>query len=478
MSHALLIDFGSTYTKLRAVDLEMARLIGSGQGPSTVGTDITVGMRATLDDLEARLGGLPEFTHRLASSSAAGGLRMVTVGLVPDLTAKAARLAALGAGAKLVGTYAFELTAGDAAAIAAEAPDMVLLTGGTDGGNREVIEANAQALAASGLRCPVVVAGNRNAADAVEAALAKAGLRVLVTDNVMPKHLELNIEPARAAIRQLFIEHIVHAKGIDAAHDFFDEVLMPTPAAVLEAARLLADGADGRAGLGPLMVVDVGGATTDVHTISDGAPSVSGVVYHGLPEPHAKRTVEGDMGMRHTARGVIGEIEPAAFAAAAGLSEDRVEEILGRTELAADWLPESDDERRFDAALARAAVAIAVTRHAGTHETVYAATGPVIMQRGKDLSEVTAIIGTGGALVHGGSAADVLAGALATPETPLSLKPKAAELHLDADYLLFACGLLAGVAPVAAFDLAMRCLKPLTDEEGSAHDAGSDQRTG
>ena len=73
---ALLIDFGSTYTKLRAIDLERRRILGSGQGPSTVTSDIMVGMRAALADLEKRLGKLPRFKYRLASSSAAGGLRI------------------------------------------------------------------------------------------------------------------------------------------------------------------------------------------------------------------------------------------------------------------------------------------------------------------------------------------------------------------------------------------------------------------
>jgi uncharacterized protein (TIGR01319 family) len=100
---ALLIDFGSTYTKLRAIDLDSGTILGAGQGPSTVTSDVNVGLDAALSDLEQRLGTLPDFTHRLASSSAAGGLAMVTVGLVKELTAEAARLAALGAGAKLIG---------------------------------------------------------------------------------------------------------------------------------------------------------------------------------------------------------------------------------------------------------------------------------------------------------------------------------------------------------------------------------------
>src|SRR5258705_4713314 len=105
-SAALLIDFGSTYTKLRAIDLERRRVLGSGQGPSTVASDIMVGMKTALADLEQRLGGLPRFKYRLASSSAAGGVRMVTVGLVRELTAEAARRAAPRAGARLAGPVA------------------------------------------------------------------------------------------------------------------------------------------------------------------------------------------------------------------------------------------------------------------------------------------------------------------------------------------------------------------------------------
>jgi uncharacterized protein (TIGR01319 family) len=177
MSAALLIDFGSTYTKLRAVDLDRARLIGTGQGPSTVATDVTVGLKAALQDLEQRIGELPAFRHRLASSSAAGGLRMVTVGLVRELTAEAARQAALGAGARLIGTFAYEITSADTKKLTELAPDIILFAGGTDGGNRDVIVANARTLAGSSLQCPIIVAGNRVAADDVQAILDGAGKR-------------------------------------------------------------------------------------------------------------------------------------------------------------------------------------------------------------------------------------------------------------------------------------------------------------
>ena len=174
MSAALLIDFGSTYTKLRAIDLDEARVLASAQGPSTVTTDVTVGLDAALADLESKLGGLPAFKHRLASSSAAGGLRMVTIGLVRELTAEAARQAALGAGAKVVGTFAYRLTPADDQRIAELAPDIVLLAGGTDGGNSEVIRHNATRIALSALACPIVVAGNRDVAQDLVALLAQA----------------------------------------------------------------------------------------------------------------------------------------------------------------------------------------------------------------------------------------------------------------------------------------------------------------
>lgn len=456
MSAALLIDFGSTYTKLRAVDLEARRLIGSGQGPSTVTTDINAGLRAALEDLERRAGKLPRFRYRLASSSAAGGLRMVTIGLVRELTAEAARQAALGAGAKLVGTFAYRLTSSDLEIIEKLIPDIVLLAGGTDGGNREVVLHNAAALGASDLDCPIVYAANRGAAD--EARRLLSSKTAIFTGNVMPEFNVLDTDPARAAIRNVFIERIVHAKGIDRAAAEFDAVVMPTPAAVLEGARLVADGVAGSKGLGSVLVVDPGGATTDVHSVAGGEPA-PGVVPQGLPEPRVKRTVEGDLGMRHNAATVVDAAGLALIAADAGLHEDEVEDFLGN--LSAEHLPASAEERAFDQALARAAVGIAVQRHCGTLKTVYTPTGPVTVQHGKDLRRVDAVIGTGGVLAASADPRAILACALADAREPLALKPVAPRLLLDREYLLYACGLLQSVDAHAALELALAHLTDL-----------------
>lgn len=461
MSVALLIDFGSTYTKLRAVDLAALRVLGTGQGPSTVTTDITIGMKAALADLGRRLGSLPSFRYRLASSSAAGGLRMVTVGLVRELTAEAARRAALGAGAKLVGTFAYRLTDKDINKINELSPDIVLLAGGTDGGNSEVVAANAARLGQTTLACPMVYAGNRAAAEDVCAALA--GKTVIVTENVMPEFNVLNIEPARAVIRQLFIDRIVHAKGIDRAQAEFDAVLMPTPAAVMEGARLVADGVDGRGGLGPLLVVDPGGATTDVHSVADGAPAGNAVAV-GLPEPRVKRTVEGDLGMRHNAATIVEVVGMKSIADDAGLAPSRAAALLAEIARDVERLPQTPEETALDHALARTAVKHAVIRHCGTVETVHTVNGPVTVQHGKDLSRISAVIGTGGAIVASRDPRSILAMALADPAEPLSLRPVAPHLLLDRHYLLYACGLLSTVDPLAALELASAHLETLPEE--------------
>jgi uncharacterized protein (TIGR01319 family) len=465
---ALLIDFGSTYTKLRAVDLAAGAIVAAGQGPSTVTTDVTIGMRSALDDLADHMGGLPDFKHRLASSSAAGGLRMVTVGLVKELTAEAARRAALGAGARLVGGYAYRLSNADLAGIIALAPDVLLLSGGTDGGNSEVILHNARLLADTPLGCPVIAAGNRDAADDIGDLFEAAGKPVTVTGNVMPAFRELDIDPAREAIRQIFIDRIVHAKGIDRAAGMFDAVLMPTPAAVMAGAKLLSEGTATQPGLGPLVVIDVGGATTDVHSIAAGDPSDEAVIQYGLPEPHEKRTVEGDLGMRHNARTIVEAAGLERIAGDAGVAGAAVEGWLARIDDNMEILPDNDDCQAVDRAMARAAIAMAMKRHAGNIRVAHAATGPVSVQEGKDLTGVAVLIGTGGALAHAVDPAGILAVALADAGDKTSLRPRAPAMYIDRDYLLYAAGLLAEVEPDAAFALAMNGIGMMGDERRDA----------
>jgi uncharacterized protein (TIGR01319 family) len=168
----------------------------------------------------------------------------------------------------------------------------------------------------------------------------------------------------------------------------------------MEGARLLADGTEKRAGLGELLVVDIGGATTDVHSVAAGKPAREGVLQHGLPEPRVKRTVEGDLGMRHNAAAIVESLGRARIAERSGLPDATIDRLLAAFAADVERLPASPEELAFDESLAWAAVRMAVERHAGTSSIVQTVQGPVIVQTGKDLSALATVIGTGGPLFN------------------------------------------------------------------------------
>lgn len=267
MELVLLIDFGSTFTKLTVVDLLKEEIAATAKALTTVDTDIMTGFKNALAQVEQKLGRRLKFKHRFAASSAAGGLRMVSIGVVQELTVKAARTAALKAGAKVIETLSYKLKTRDLQRIESLKPDILLLVGGTDGGNEEILVYNAKMLSKLNIDVPIVFAGNFRVKDRVADILSRGGKTVYVTENVMPKLNILNAEPARKVIHDVFIEKIIEAKGLEKAAAFVDEPLVPTPSAVLDAAKLLADGTPEEKGLGPLLLVDVGGATTDVYSI-------------------------------------------------------------------------------------------------------------------------------------------------------------------------------------------------------------------
>ena len=213
-----------------------------------------------------------------------------------------------------------------------------------------------------------------------------------------------------------------------------------------------------------MLVVDIGGATTDVHSVADGAPAREGVVRYGLPEPRVKRTVEGDLGMRHNAATIVEAVGREAISRRSGLDASAIDRLLASFAADVERLPVSREETAFDEALAWAAVRIAVERHAGSAEIVQTVQGPVVVQTGKDLSALKTVIGTGGPLAHGATPSSVLEAACADPALPTSLRPAAPRLLVDGDYMLYAAGLLAEVEPRAAFALAAGSLRPVGTE--------------
>ena len=448
MKPVLLIDFGSTYTKVTAVDVEGEQILGTAQSFTTIETDINDGLNNALSILQEKTGKL-DFAETYACSSAAGGLRMITSGLVPELTGEAAKLASLGAGAKVIGIYAFQLTEDDIEDIKAQKPDIFLLVGGTDGGNTECILHNAKMLATLEPSFPIVIAGNRTAARQCQRILE--GHEIYTCPNVMPKFGVLHIEPTQKQIREIFLNRIIQAKGLSKATALLSDIMMPTPSAVLQAMNLLAQGCEDERGIGDLVAVDVGGATTDIYSIADGMPEQMNTVFKGLPEPYAKRTVEGDIGMRYSIQGIVDAAGLKRIAQLSGLAEDRVTELVTYLRQNTDKVPNGDAElEALDYALASMAIEEAVRRHAGTIEETYTMMGLTYVQEGKNLTKVKQIVVTGGSLIHTKRTAEIASHALYSPAQPASLRPKAASVWVDRSYILAAMGLLSSHYPQTA----------------------------
>ena len=462
MDIRLFIDFGSTFTKVVAIDIPNETIIGRVQVPSTVDTDVTIGLQKAIDNLKEETG-IRNLADReaLACSSAAGGLRMVCMGLVPSLTCEAAIRAALGAGAKVVGHYSYKIAPDESHELEQLLPDMLLLVGGTDGGDENNILHNARILANSKLTIPIVVAGNKVVRSEVVSILESAGKYVKSTENVMPEIDVLSVESCREIIRQIFMARITKAKGIDKAKRIIKNVLMPTPAAVLRAARLLAEGYEDEKGLGESMVVDIGGATSDVHSIAWGRPTGGGVIVKGLAEPFVKRTVEGDLGVRYNATRLLELVGKAKLMAnlPIPLPENRVVDLINSFHMSIGKLAETEEELSVETAMSRVAAEIAVERHVGRLEEMHLPTGTVLIQRGKDLTNLKIVVGSGGPIVFSPNPKFVLQGVLFDDGNPWVLRPKNSTFYIDERYIMYAAGILAEEAPRAALRIMKRYLK-------------------
>ncbi|MEV4482002.1 glutamate mutase L [Micromonospora coxensis] len=440
MNVAVCADVGSTYTKAAVVDLDGGRLVAAASAPTTVGTDVLHGLDAAVGAATAGLdvGDLPWYV----CSSAGGGLRLAVVGYEPLVTAQAGRRVGLSAGANVVHVAAGRLGGADLTALRAARPDVVLLVGGTDGGDVEVVTHNATRLAKARWRVPVVLAGNVDARDDLYALLTAAKVPVTAADNVLPRIGVLAPASARAAIREVFLRHVIGGKKLSRGGRFARLVRAATPDAALTGVEVLADTAGG-----DLVVLDVGGATTDVYSVltpdeRDSGPGreVAGTLWRA-------RTVEGDLGMRWSAPGVVRAAAEERLLAA-GEQDVLAAEAAVR---AADpgFLPGDDAGRAVDARIAALAATVALRRHARG-----AATGE---RAGRDLRDVRLVVGSGGVLRHAPptDAAGVLAAVLADYAGGWPV-PRAARAVVDTDYVLAAAGLLAAEHPQAARALLRR----------------------
>lgn len=458
----LTIDFGSTYTKLTAIDIEGERILATSKAITTIEDDIMIGFdnayKTLTDVIEKEISiDKIEFETKIACSSAAGGLKMVAIGLVPDLTAEAAKKAALGAGARVLKTYSYELNSKEIDEIKNMDIDIILLAGGTDGGNRDCILHNAKLLKESDVKIPVVVAGNKATFDLIEEMFKDSKMDYYIAENVMPQLNKLNVESAREKIREVFMSKIVEAKGMKNAENFINGILMPTPAAVLKAAEILSNGTDDEDGIGDLIIVDIGGATTDIHSIGDGEPTKVGVILKGLEEPFSKRTVEGDLGMRYSA---ISLLEASGTKKVRRYLND-IEKVVDIKSLCNNrfnnikMVPTTKEDIEFDEAMAKVATELSMTRHCGYLECVYTPMGTMYNQIGKDLLNTPYIIGTGGVIVHSNNPRAILDAGKFNKEEPIHLKPENPKYMIDKSYILSSMGLLSEINP----NLAVKIMK-------------------
>nr|WP_221377553.1 glutamate mutase L [Actinoplanes polyasparticus] len=402
MSTAVCVDVGSTYTKAALIDLSAGRLVRRAEVPTTTSGDVLTG----LDQAVAAVGPADEM---YVCSSAGGGLRLAVVGYESLVTAEAGHRVGLSAGARVVHVAAGLLDGRAVAALRETRPDVILLAGGTDGGDGEVLLHNARRLGASRLRAPVVVAGNADVRAEAAALLTERRVPVTVTGNVLPRIGVLDPAPARAAIREVFLRHVIGGKRLSRGSRFASLVRAATPDAVLAGVELLADST----GSG-VLVVDVGGATTDVYSaLVPDAESESGPRRDVAGTLWRSRTVEGDLGVAVSADGT------------------RAAAVAEKLALPESGLPSGDNE------LAAAAATVALRRHARGHSS-----GPGQPRTGgRDLRDVRLVVGSGGVLRHGGGG--FVLDAVLSDQSGGWVAPTSARAVVDEQYVLAAAGLLS-----------------------------------
>lgn len=455
MSNCLLIDFGSTYTKLTAVDLENESILGTSLSKTTINTSIMDGFYQAKENLLNNINCQHlTFEHHYACSSARGGFRMVAIGLSPTLTTEAAKRAALGAGTRILKVFSYGLKEENIEEIEQLNPDIILVCGGTDGGNREGIVNDIKQLIKLNKVFPIVVAGNQETYPKIEELLSKSKLPYYLTENVMPQVNVLNAQPTREILRDIFMTKIVEAKGMETAEKEIGQILMPTPTAVLRAAELLATGTKTEKGVDNVLVIDIGGATTDLHSIGDGKPIQPDIRVEGLQEPRVKRTVEGDLGMRYSAMSLLEAVKIEEFSKYLNLSNNEISEACHYRSTHPDMVATSDDDILFDETMGKIAIKTAFNRHAGSYRREPTPSRVILYQSGKDLGTFKTVIGTGGILVHSNQAKQMMAACL-KEDNEIYLKPKNPDFYLDQTYILSAMGLLSEEFP----DIALRILK-------------------
>ncbi len=446
----LVAEIGSTTTVVNGFRdfYSNPRFIGQGQSATTVlEGDVNIGLKAAIDDLARNLGEDIDYNELIATSSAAGGLRMTVHGLVYDMTVKAAKEAALGAGANIKYITAGKLRKSDLKKIEEIKPNIILVAGGVDYGERDTALYNAELIAEMNLNVPVIYAGNIENHEDVKEVFKNKEAELYIVDNVYPKIDELNVEPTRRIIQKVFEKHIIYAPGMEHVREMVTGPIMPTPGAVMAASELLYED------IGDLVTIDVGGATTDVHSVTEDSDEISRILLN--PEPKAKRTVEGDLGVYINMKNIVETVGKENLAKELNISIEKLEDLL----LHHKPIPETDLEKKFVEKLTLHATTTAISRHAGVLKHIYGPSGKKTIAEGKDLTKVKYIIGTGGALTRLENRKNILK-EIAFSNKGNNLFPNTeAEVLIDNHYIMASLGVMSKKNPKAALTLLKTSLK-------------------
>jgi uncharacterized protein (TIGR01319 family) len=472
-------DCGSTTTKAILIERTDAgwRLRGRGEAPTTVEApfdDVTVGVLNAVGELEELTGRgfLADGRVRtpsaegvgadlyLSTSSAGGGLQMLVTGVVKSMTAESAQRAALGAGAIITDVVAVDDGRADherVARIRSLRPDMILMSGGTEGGAvQQVLDAAELLVAAdphprlgSSFRLPVIYAGNRAALDGVTAVLGNR-VDLLPVDNLRPQLEQENLGPAREAIHRLFLEHVMaQAPGYDKLLTWASAPVMSTPRAVGEMVQLAAreEGVE-------VLAVDIGGATTDVFSVFRG---------------QFNRTVSANLGLSYSICNVLVEAGAAGIRrwAPLSVSETDLRNRLRNKMIRPTTIPQAIEDLLIEQAVAREALRLAFLHHAAL------ASGLKGVQQARTMADLFTQAGAGGTLVDMMSlgliigSGGILSHAPRRQQAALMMidafEPQGiTRLAVDSIFMMPQLGVLASVLPEAAMEVFRRdCLVPL-----------------
>ncbi|MCX5800731.1 MAG: glutamate mutase L [Candidatus Eisenbacteria bacterium] len=418
----LATDCGSTTTKAIFIERkgDEYRLIVRGEAPTTVEApfeDVTKGVlnavreveelagRKILDDetimTPARNGeGVDLY---VSTSSAGGGLQMMVFGVVKTMTAESAQRAALGAGAIVMDVIASNdgrLPYQKIKRIRQLRPDMILLSGGIDGGTTAHVAELAELLSAAdpkarlgaGYLLPVIYAGNKDARDIVRERL-ESKTALVITDNLRPVLERENLGPARMQIHDLFMEHVMaHAPGYKKLMEWTLVPIMPTPAAVGRIIETIA-----REESMQVIGVDIGGATTDVFSVFQGV---------------FNRTVSANLGMSYSISNVLAEtgIENIMRWVPFHVEDKDLRNRIKNKMIRPTTIPQSLDELMIEQGIAREALRLAFEQHKSLavglkgvqqERTIsdtfdQTASGETLVS----LRELNMLVGSGGVLSH------------------------------------------------------------------------------